>query len=108
MKKYLMINKYEKYVASIKEDIRNGKNICIVSLCKSFALDLRDKLRRDFPEIADAIDCFSSESGTQLKKELDDIRKNWKKSELKKLAIIFIKGECSIILIGGWIKRHHG
>jgi hypothetical protein len=76
-RKYTIVNDYTKYFDCIVDDIRNNRNVCIVSLCKNIALDLRDRLMITFPEMKDMIVCLHSESDALLKKEMDNIRKNW-------------------------------
>ena len=60
-------------------DVKNNENICVVSLCKSVGMDIRDRLKKEFPDIDSLIVCLHSESDVQLKEELHNIEHNWKK-----------------------------
>lgn len=83
-KKYTIQNNYIKYIESIEKDIADGKNICVVTLCKKIGLDIRDAMKKKFPEIANAnqIVCLHSDSDDQHKKEMQDVNKNWAKYRL--------------------------
>ncbi len=78
-RKYTFENDDQKYLDSIIENIKNGENVCVVSLSKDYALHLRDKLKELFPDYAQKIVCIHKDADKMLKNELKNIRKNWKK-----------------------------
>lgn len=76
-RRYKFINNYDKYYNQIKSDLSNGKNVCVVSVSKPFGLQLRDQLRKDFPEIADKIHFLYGDCDKSLKSQLKDVNTNW-------------------------------
>jgi hypothetical protein len=78
-RKYIVTNNDKKYIGTIIQNIRDGENICVVSLAKDFGVSLRDRLQQEFPDIANKIVCLHKESDDGMKKELNNIRKNWTK-----------------------------
>lgn len=76
-RRYKFTNNYQKQYDRIKEDIENGNNVCIVSINKTYGKYLRDKLRIDFPDIADKIQFVFGQCDKQLKQQLKDVNTNW-------------------------------
>jgi hypothetical protein len=78
-RKYIVTNDDKRYIDTIIKNLRDGENICVVSLGKDFGISLRDRLRTEFPNFADKIVCLHKFSDDSTKAELNDIRKNWSK-----------------------------
>lgn len=78
-RKFKCINNFDKYYEKIKYDIREGKNVCIVSVNKDNGLQLRDLLQKDFPDISDKIKFVYGQCDKTLKDQLEDVNTNWTK-----------------------------
>jgi hypothetical protein len=73
-RKFIMMNDQTIYENMIRNDINDGKNIAVATLCRTYGLALRDKLIAEYPDIADKIVCFHGKMDSKIKNELNDVR----------------------------------
>jgi hypothetical protein len=78
-RKYKMVNDYLKYMDAIINDVKNGKNVCVVSLSQNVGLDIRKRLHKLFPDIVDQIVCIHKDADKNLLGTLKNVNVEWKK-----------------------------